>query len=133
MDLDRFKAINDSFGHEAGDELLRAVGQLFRTHLRAGDIVCRYGGEEFLFVLPETSHQGAVDRAEEIRGAVKSLTVWHRGRLIGPVSASVGVVASPDDGGTMGDLLHAVDVALYRAKVSGGDRVEAGRGRPALG
>jgi diguanylate cyclase (GGDEF)-like protein/PAS domain S-box-containing protein len=126
MDFDRFKTINDTYGHEAGDELLRAASQLFQTHLRAGDVVCRYGGEEFLFVLPGITLLTAEDRAEKIRDAVKSLGLWHRGRILGPVSASAGVVVFPDHGRTMATLLRAADTALYRAKANGGDRIEAG-------
>ena len=126
MDFDRFKAINDTHGHEAGDELLRAASQLFQTHLRAGDVVCRYGGEEFLFVLPGITLSTAGERAEKIRCAVKALSLWHRGRILGPVSASAGVVVFPDHGHTMTSLLRAADAALYRAKADGGDRIETG-------
>jgi diguanylate cyclase (GGDEF)-like protein/PAS domain S-box-containing protein len=130
MDLDRFKAVNDLHGHDAGDELLKAVGRLLRRQLRAGDVACRYGGEEFLFVLPETALPAARDRAEELRRAVRSLTVWHGGRTLDPVSASAGVVTFPEDGADATDLLRAADAALYRAKAQGGDRIEAGRVDP---
>lgn len=129
MDLDRFKAINDTHGHDAGDEVLKAVGQLFQAHLRAGDIVCRYGGEEFLFALPEMTLQATRDRAEEIRCAVKNLVLWHRGRVLGPVSVSAGVVVFPEHGIATAGLLHMADAALYQAKANGGDCVEVGNSR----
>ena len=129
MDLDDFKEINDTCGHDAGDELLRALGELFRTRLRASDFACRYGGDEFLLILPESTLHDACARAEDIRSAVRSAKVSHRGRMLGPTSVSSGVVACPEHGRSVAELLHAADAALYRAKASGGDRVEAGATR----
>lgn len=128
LDLDRFKAINDTCGHEAGDEILKAVGPLFQSFLRAGDIVCRYGGDEFLFVLPELALPAALARASQICEAVKHVAVWHQGRTLGPIAASAGISLFPNDGDTTARLLSAADVALYRVKARGGDSVDAGRG-----
>jgi diguanylate cyclase (GGDEF)-like protein/PAS domain S-box-containing protein len=130
MDLDRFKVINDQHGHEAGDKLLKAVSQLFLTQLRASDIACRYGGEEFVLVLPETTLQAAEDRADQLRSGIGSVAVSHRGGVLGPVTISAGVVAFPEHGEAVGDLLDAADAALYRAKAKGGNRIE--RGDPAV-
>jgi diguanylate cyclase (GGDEF)-like protein/PAS domain S-box-containing protein len=123
LDLDGFKAVNDTLGHGAGDELLRALGELFRTRLRASDFACRYGGDEFLLILPETTLKDAVARAEDIRNAVRAAKIRHRGKLIGPVGVSCGVVASPEHGSSVAELLKAADTALYRAKTTGRDRV----------
>lgn len=128
LDLDQFKAINDTRGHEAGDEILKAVGQLFHTFLRAGDIVCRYGGDEFLFVMPELALPTALARASQICEAVKHIAVWHQGRTLGPIAASAGVSVFPNHGDTTAQLLGAADVALYRVKARGGDSADAGKG-----
>jgi diguanylate cyclase (GGDEF)-like protein len=130
-DLDKFKSVNDTHGHDAGDELLKAVSHLFQAHLRAGDIVCRYGGEEFLFVLPEASLSAARTRAEELRASVSALSVPFRGGTLDAVSVSLGVAVFPDQGGSMTMLLQAADRALYRAKARGGNSVEIAQERPA--
>ena len=125
LDLDGFKSINDARGHDAGDELLKAMSQIFRSFLRAGDVVCRYGGDEFLFVMPGMGLSAAFDRVGEICDAVKSAAVWHRGRALPRVSASAGVVVFPDHGDNTALLLSAADTAMYRAKTRGGNSVEA--------
>jgi diguanylate cyclase (GGDEF)-like protein/PAS domain S-box-containing protein len=130
LDLDGFKGVNDGYGHDAGDDLLKVVGQILRTFVRAGDIVCRYGGDEFLFVLPAMELSAAYDRVGEIRAAISKAVVWHQGQAILPVSASAGVVAFPNHGQTAAHLLSAADAALYRAKTRGGNSSEAG---PSLG
>ncbi len=126
MDLDGFKAVNDTLGHDAGDELLRALGEVFRSRLRTSDFACRYGGDEFLLILPETTLTDALARAEDIRSAVRGANVRHRGKAIGPVGVSCGVVASPEHGSSVMELLKAADTALYHAKTSGRDRVKSG-------
>jgi diguanylate cyclase (GGDEF)-like protein len=123
IDLDRFKSFNDSHGHEAGDRLLRAVGHFLQKRMRGGDIACRYGGEEFVFVLPEASLDATADRAEQLRQEVKELHVMHRGRQLGPITLSLGVAVFPDHGTTAVELLRAADAALYRAKAEGRDRM----------
>jgi diguanylate cyclase (GGDEF)-like protein/PAS domain S-box-containing protein len=126
MDFDDFKTINDTFGHDAGDELLRAAGGVFRTQLRSSDFACRYGGDEFLLILPETALTDVCARAEDLRSAIRRAKVRHRGRLIGTTAVSSGVVAFPDHGRSVPDLLKAADTALYQAKSGGGDRVVTG-------
>jgi diguanylate cyclase (GGDEF)-like protein len=90
---------------------------------RAGDIACRHGGEEFLFILPGASGEESRRRAGELQQATRELSVAHRGLVLGPVTFSVGVAAFPDHGATREALLRAADAALYRAKHEGRDRV----------
>ncbi len=123
MDIDHFKQFNDTFGHDAGDALLSELGSLLLTNSRKGDIPCRYGGEEFVLVLPEASLDDTRRRADELRELIKQLAVSHRGRSLGSVTVSLGVAGFPDHGGTSESLIRASDVALYRAKSAGRDRV----------
>jgi diguanylate cyclase (GGDEF)-like protein len=125
MDLDHFKRFNDTFGHQAGDTLLRTLGDFLKRNTRGQDIACRYGGEEFALVLTDTSLTGAMQRAEILRQQVKQLSVEYAGQLLGQVSMSMGVALFPDHGTTIGDVLRASDQALYRAKREGRDRVFA--------
>jgi diguanylate cyclase (GGDEF)-like protein len=123
MDIDHFKRFNDTFGHQAGDALLRTLGDLLRRNTRGQDIACRYGGEEFAIVLSDSNLAGALQRAEILRQQVKQLSVEYAGQLLGAVSISMGVALFPDHGATMGDVLRASDQALYCAKREGRDRV----------
>ena len=123
MDLDHFKRFNDTFGHQAGDALLRSFGDLLKRSTRGQDIACRYGGEEFALVLSESSLAGAMQRAEIFRRQVKQLSVEYAGQLLGAVSISMGVAVFPEHGMTMGDVIRAADQALYVAKREGRDRV----------
>jgi diguanylate cyclase (GGDEF)-like protein/PAS domain S-box-containing protein len=123
MDLDHFKRFNDTFGHQAGDALLRTLGDLLKRNTRGQDIACRYGGEEFVLVLTESNMAGALQRAEILRQQVKQLSVEYAGQLLGAVSVSMGVALYPDHGTTMGEVLRASDQALYCAKREGRDRV----------
>jgi diguanylate cyclase (GGDEF)-like protein/PAS domain S-box-containing protein len=123
LDLDHFKKFNDSHGHEAGDLLLRVLGDYLVTHVRAEDIACRYGGEEFVVILPEASPEMSRGRAEELWKGVQGLHVNYHGELLRGVTASVGVAAFPAHGKTAAELLRAVDAAMYAAKREGRDRV----------
>lgn len=122
VDLDHFKAVNDRHGHLAGDEVLRVFGKLMKHNSRASDIVCRYGGEEFLLVLPGMTEGGAVERAEQLRRAMASTPVSHDGSQF-TVTASFGVAAFPFHGRTTDELIAAADGALYSAKAEGRNRV----------
>ena len=124
LDLDKFKAVNDTHGHSAGDEVLKRVSRLLQTQLRAEDIVCRYGGEEFVLVLPQMTLQATLERAEQIRQATKQIVFSYRDSRIGPISVSIGVAIFPEHGGTIDSLLSAADAALYRVKARRGDSVE---------
>ena len=123
MDLDHFKRFNDTFGHQAGDTLLRSFGDLLKRNTRGQDIACRYGGEEFALVLSESSLPGAMQRAEIFRRQVKQMNVEYAGQLLGAVSISMGVAVFPEHGASMGDVIRAADQALYAAKREGRDRV----------
>ncbi len=123
IDLDHFKEYNDTYGHDGGDAMLSAVGALIKTHCRAEDIQCRYGGEEFLLILPGVSLEVTLERAEKLREAVKELKIQHRDRYINPTTMSLGVAVFPDHGPTGEDLIRAADNALYLAKAQGRNRV----------
>jgi diguanylate cyclase (GGDEF)-like protein len=123
LDLDHFKTFNDGFGHAAGDELLRRLGALMREHLRSGDVACRYGGEEFLLILPEASLAVTTKRAEELRQHVKKMSVSYLDKPLGPVTISLGVAVYPENGMGAAELIKSADAALYRAKAEGRDRV----------
>lgn len=122
LDLDHFKAFNDRYGHAAGDALLREFGKFLKANVRGGDIACRYGGEEFLLLLPEATVEETRERAEQIRTAMRNLQVTHGG-VLEPVTLSAGVAVFPQHGAFHEALLRAADLALYEAKRSGRDRV----------
>jgi diguanylate cyclase (GGDEF)-like protein len=122
-DIDHFKAFNDRFGHEAGDQVLQAISDALRGAVRPGDIISRFGGEELVVLLPGTLAPEALERAEECRQAVEGLRLLHAGRDLGQVSISVGVAAYPGDGQTMDELLRHADAGLYDAKAQGRNRV----------
>lgn len=121
-DLDHFKAVNDRYGHLAGDEVLRAFGSVLSNHARASDIICRYGGEEFLLVLPGMTTEGALQRAEQLRQAMGATSVGHGESQI-TVTTSFGVATYPTHGVTPDELIAAADDALYSAKAQGRNRV----------
>lgn len=123
LDVDHFKTFNDTSGHQAGDDLLTQIGSLLQGRTRREDIACRYGGEEFLLILPGAPLEAARRRADELRDGVREMVVEHRGRPLGPISVSAGVACFPEHGTTADDLLRAADTALYRAKELGRDRV----------
>ena len=124
-DIDFFKRINDRFGHDGGDAMLKGVAQELRNTIRGTDIACRMGGEEFAVLLPGASFAIAQQRAEELRRAVAALRVRHLDTGLPPVSLSCGVAIYPDHGNTVDTLLRAADQALYRAKAGGRNRVES--------
>jgi diguanylate cyclase (GGDEF)-like protein len=122
MDLDGLKGINDQYGHYQGDVVLRGVAQVIRMDLRAIDVAARYGGDEFVALLPETDPSGAYVAAEKIRQTVTELLVEVDGRRIS-TSLSIGVVAYPDDGRTADELMIAADAAMYSSKRLGKNQV----------
>lgn len=123
LDIDYFKSFNDTFGHKAGDLLLQEVSNLLQRFVRSSDMASRYGGEEFLLVLPDTPLEAAQQRAEELRTRIKNLQLNYQNQLLGPVTVSLGVAAFPEHGTTIDSLIRAADVALYRSKSEGRDRV----------
>jgi diguanylate cyclase (GGDEF)-like protein/PAS domain S-box-containing protein len=122
-DIDHFKRFNDTFGHQAGDALLRALGDFLLQRTRGQDVPCRLGGEEFAIILAGANLDAGRQRAEMLREEVKALIVQHAGQLLGKITLSVGVAAFPESGKTAEQLLQAADSALYRAKSEGRDRV----------
>jgi diguanylate cyclase (GGDEF)-like protein/PAS domain S-box-containing protein len=128
-DLDRFKAVNDRLGHLAGDEVLRVFGDLLKRQARGSDIYCRYGGEEFLLVLPEMAEASAVERAELLRSAIAAAPVAYGVSEIA-VTASFGIASFPRHGRTGDELIAAADSALYAAKTAGRNRVNLNPRRP---
>ncbi len=123
LDLDHFKKFNDSFGHEAGDALLREFGRLLREKLRKSDISFRIGGEEFLLVFPDSSPADTAQRVDQVRQHVRTLQIRQGERLVGTSTVSAGVAAATDVGWESSALLRAADEALYAAKQGGRDRV----------
>jgi len=123
LDLDHFKKFNDTYGHDAGDTVLRETAQFLEKSIRAEDIVCRFGGEEFVIVLPTADLSAAHARGERIRSKLCDLNVRHQGQPLGVITVSVGVAALPLHGMSPKELLEAADTALYSAKREGRDRV----------
>ncbi|HVA40980.1 MAG TPA: PAS domain S-box protein [Candidatus Binataceae bacterium] len=123
LDVDHFKRFNDRFGHSAGDVVLRELGAFLKRSIRADDLACRYGGEEFCLILPQTGRDGAQQRAESIRAGVARLALKSEGGALEPVTLSLGVALFPEDGDSAESLMRAADVALYQAKREGRNRV----------
>jgi diguanylate cyclase (GGDEF)-like protein len=123
IDIDHFKRFNDTFGHAAGDELLREMGTFLQGQTRAEDIACRYGGEEFALILLDASAEDTEERAKLLREEAARLRVEYGHEPLGNITISVGVAVFPDHGGAAETLLKAADAALYRAKAGGRDRV----------
>ncbi len=123
LDVDHFKQYNDTRGHPAGDALLRELGAFLQRNTRGDDLACRYGGEEFLLIFPETNLETARIRAEQLRAGIKQVVPMLDGRKLDPVSLSLGVAAFPEHGNETAALLAAADRALYQAKAAGRDRV----------
>jgi diguanylate cyclase (GGDEF)-like protein len=129
VDIDHFKRFNDLFGHARGDEVLRQVARILRDGVRRGDVVCRYGGEEFALLLPGTDARQAVAVGEALRRAVADA----KASAGGPVTISVGVASTEaGDMASVTDLFHAADMALYDAKAAGRNRVLRARGNAAV-
>jgi diguanylate cyclase (GGDEF)-like protein len=124
LDIDKFKVLNDTYGHQTGDEVLKQVARVLMREIRSGDLACRYGGEEFTVILPEAAPENAFKRADRIRAAIAELPVAPGQSAGGGVTVSFGVAGFPEHGATAPELLRAADAALYRAKHNGRNRVE---------
>jgi diguanylate cyclase (GGDEF)-like protein len=124
-DIDFFKRFNDRYGHGAGDELLARIGQYLRSSVRGSDVVCRYGGEEFILFLPECSRESAYNHIEQIREGVQRLDVQYQGKRLEGVTLSFGIAVYPEQGTNAETLINAADKALYRAKEEGRNRTVA--------
>lgn len=124
LDMDGFKQYNDSFGHGPGDELLRTFADVLRKHLRKSDISCRYGGDEFMLIMPDSPVLDTQLRVEQIRNYLTELQqVQHAGQQLGMITLSAGIASMPEHGSTESELLKAADDAMYKAKQGGRNRI----------
>ncbi|MGH8769064.1 MAG: diguanylate cyclase [Burkholderiales bacterium] len=123
LDIDHFKNYNDEYGHEAGDSVLRAIGQLLQTQVRGSDVACRFGGEEFVILMPDAPLESAKERGKQILEAIRGLEIPHQRHLLPPVTASLGVAEFPSHARDAEGILEAADNALYIAKRTGRDRM----------
>jgi diguanylate cyclase (GGDEF)-like protein len=130
MDIDHFKRVNDSFGHDAGDLVLTEVATLLKSSIRGSDMVCRFGGEEFVLVLTDATRAGALRRCEEIQAAIRRLELTYRDHSLGRPTASFGVALFPDHASDADSLINASDAALYEAKHAGRDCIVTSSPRP---
>ena len=121
LDLDHFKHFNDTFGHQVGDILLKEVAGVIKSRVRAGDLACRYGGEEFSLIVAEVDIEGTHKCVEGIRDAIKHLSLHHRGQTLGTITVSAGIATYPAHADNSEELILAADEALYRAKKAGRD------------
>ncbi|MFM9862097.1 MAG: diguanylate cyclase [Micropepsaceae bacterium] len=128
IDVDHFKRFNDNHGHDAGDTVLRAVSEAITATFRGDDVPCRFGGEEFVALLPGASLQEARDRAEELRAKIEATTVRYGDGNLPRITISVGVAAFPEFGNGVIEVLKVADAALYEAKRNGRNRVETAHG-----
>lgn len=119
LDIDNFKSVNDSFGHNAGDESIRGLARVLQEGTRGIDLAARIGGEEFAILLVETGQSGAMEVAERLRLAIREMII----PSVGQITASFGVAECPIGGQTAAEMLNSADVALYEAKRTGRDRV----------
>lgn len=123
IDIDHFKNFNDTYGHQAGDAVLREVGRFLQSHIRGVDIACRYGGEEFVVILPGAPTEMTLQRAEQWRSAFREVNLEYNGMLLPPVTLSLGVATFPKHGASWQAALRVADEALYNAKQQGRNRV----------
>jgi diguanylate cyclase (GGDEF)-like protein/PAS domain S-box-containing protein len=119
MDIDDFKGFNDTYGHAAGDAVLREIGRLLLSHVRGEDISCRYGGDEFIIVLPDAPRAVTVERAEALCECAKQVQFQFEGQTLGAITVTYGIAVFPEDGSTSSAVLKFADGALYRAKEDG--------------
>lgn len=128
LDIDHFKRFNDQCGHECGDAALRQLANILRNGLRSEDLICRLGGEEFAVLLPDTTLAEAATVAEKLRSAAATLVTTYHGQAVGPITISIGVAGIGSDGRSVEELLRRADLALYRAKANGRNRVQVSDG-----
>ncbi len=124
VDIDRFKSFNDMYGHEAGDAVLQHMGKLLKSHVRDEDVACRFGGEEFVVVLPGAPLETACERAEQLRQDAERMSVRVGGQSLPSLTLSLGVAVFPANGESGDAVIQAADAALYRAKRGGRNRFE---------
>lgn len=129
LDIDHFKRFNDSYGHDAGDLVLKEFAKLMTTFRAGSDLACRYGGEEFLLILPELEPEHAATRLDTFRESVSQLRVKLDGEVLPTITVSIGIASFPAHGSTSEGLIKAADNALYQAKQKGRNRVELAAGK----
>jgi len=123
IDIDHFKNFNDTFGHEAGDMVLKNIGDFLKSHCRGSDIACRFGGEEFILILPDASLEETKRKAEELREGVKKIKFSYNNQPLDTITISAGIASSPEHGTKADELINNADTSLYKAKGGGRDRV----------
>jgi diguanylate cyclase (GGDEF)-like protein len=123
IDVDHFKHFNDAYGHEAGDMVLRELGLFLSSQIRGEDIPCRYGGEEFILILPGAPLEVTKLRAEKLRAGIQQLSLVFKGQALGSITVSLGVAIYPAHGTSAESIIRAADTALYRAKKAGRNRI----------
>jgi len=123
LDIDFFKNFNDTYGHECGDQILQSISNLLNQNIRKSDIACRYGGEEFVILMPETTLEAAREVAEKLRKAIKSISLFRESETVKNITLSFGVSSFPRNGLTRMKIIESADKALYRAKREGRDKV----------
>jgi diguanylate cyclase (GGDEF)-like protein len=121
LDLDHFKHFNDTFGHQVGDILLKEVAGVIKARIRAGDVACRFGGEEFSLIIAEANSEGTYKCVDSIRETIKHLSLHSRGQTLGTITISAGIATFPVHGTNSEELIRAADESLYRAKNAGRD------------
>lgn len=124
LDIDDFKKINDTSGHDAGDKVLKIIGSLLKQNFRGSDIPCRFGGEEFLVIMLTSTLQDSVKRMNQFRTKIKNESLFFKGQLLPKITVSIGIAEAPQHGITIEEIIRAADEALYIAKQSGKDKVE---------
>jgi diguanylate cyclase (GGDEF)-like protein/PAS domain S-box-containing protein len=122
IDADHFRTINNTVGHGAGDAMLQSMARFLQAQIRLEDTPCRYGGDEFVLILPDSTLDDTYKRAEQLRQGIKQITIQHAGRILGAVTISLGVACCPEHGMTVEEVLLAADKAMFRAKEEGRDR-----------
>ncbi len=123
FDIDHFKLLNDTHGHIAGDSVLRELANQLQSKIREGDIICRYGGEEFTVILPGASLDITRLRAEALRKRVEEMVIDYQGRRLDAITISLGLACFPLHGKRWGEVLQCADKALYAAKNAGRNQV----------
>ncbi len=124
IDIDRFKDYNDGYGHDIGDSIIQQIGQYLQTHTRVEDVVCRFGGDEFLIILPEVTSSDAYHRIQELSQEISQLQIQFSENQFNKVTISAGVSQLPEFASTAEELIRTADIALYQAKELGRNRVE---------
>jgi diguanylate cyclase (GGDEF)-like protein len=119
IDIDHFKKFNDTFGHDAGDFVLKNLSKFILDRAREGDIACRYGGEEFILGMHGATLEILKERAEMLRNEVKGISLEYQGQQLNKITLSIGAARYPEHGHTLLNVINAADKALYKAKESG--------------